>query len=162
MLVVADSSPLNVLICIGHAEILHQLFHNIIIPSEVARELSRPRTPVIVRNFIASSPHWLTVCEPKTVEPIAQLHAGELAAISLANELAADFLLIDDKAGRRAALQRNLRIIGTIGVLEQAAVRELLDFPSAMQQLPSDFRARLHPSLVKDALDRDAIRKKSR
>lgn len=135
MLVVADSSPLNVLIRIEYVDVLPVLFTQVVIPSEVARELSRPRTPQIVKDFIARTPPWLAIREARPTAISSRLDPGELAAISLALELKADFLLIDEKAGRRAAAENNLTIIGSIGILERAAERGLLDLNEAFQRV---------------------------
>lgn len=56
MVVVADSSPLVVLIQIGHVEILPTLFGQVIIPPQIAAELSQPKRPKAVRSFIAARP----------------------------------------------------------------------------------------------------------
>ena len=127
MIVVADSSPLIVLIAIGHVEVLPALYGQVLIPPEVEAELGLSRRPEPVRAFIATPPAWLTVRTATSIEVIADLHAGESAAISLARELRADRLIIDETPGRHAATQRGVPIIGTVGVLELAAERRLLD-----------------------------------
>jgi predicted nucleic acid-binding protein len=121
MIVVADSSPLIVLINIGYVEILPKLFGRVVIPPEVSDELKKPNRPKGVRSFIASAPSWLNEQTPKVPQTIPALDPGEAAAISLALELEADLVLIDETAGRRAAAERHLRFTGTIGILEQAA-----------------------------------------
>lgn len=135
MLVVADSSPLIALIAIGHIEILPKLFDSVVIPQEIAAELSGSKRPAPVVNFISSPPAWLSVRAPKSVELITQLHAGERAAISLAVEIEADLLLIDDLDGRREAVKRNVPITGTIGILELAASEGLLELGDAFARL---------------------------
>lgn len=135
MLVVADSSPINILVRIGHVDILPPLFQQVVIPNEVARELSRPRTPSEVRDFVSRPPSWLITRDPAAIECIARLDPGEQAAISLARELHADFLPIDELAGRRAATDRHLPIVGTLGVLERAADQGLLDLHAAFARL---------------------------
>jgi predicted nucleic acid-binding protein len=135
MIIVADSSPFVALINTGHVELLATLYGRIIIPPEVASELGSPKRTDEVRAFIATPPAWLEVRQPSSLESIAGLDNGELAAISLALELRADQLVIDETPGRRAALARNLRVIGTIGVLIAAAQRGLIDLEQAFEKI---------------------------
>ncbi len=127
MLVVADSSPLVLLVNIERIDILPILFGQVFVPPEVSTELRHPNRPQVVREFIASRPAWLVERMPSAIEPIPSLHAGEVAALSLARELKADLLLSDDAQGRRAAADRHIPFTGTIGVLELAADRGLLE-----------------------------------
>lgn len=135
MLVVADSSPLIVLIQIGHIEVLPALFGQVVVPPAVLAELRSPHRPPEVRRFCLRLPPWLVEKAPAVIEPIPSLHAGETAAISLAKELQADLLLIDEKAGRRAASDRNIPLTGTIGVLEFAAEQNLLELEAAFEKV---------------------------
>lgn len=135
MIVVADSSPLITLVNIGHAGILQTLFHEVVIPPQIAAELAAAKRPQAVRNFIVDRPSWLRVQAPAVVEPIPGLHEGERAAISLAGELKAGLLLIDETDGRAAALTRRLRITGTIGILLRATERGLLDLAEAFARI---------------------------
>jgi predicted nucleic acid-binding protein len=54
MIVVADSSPLIVLVNIGHVQILPTLFQEVFIPPQIAAELADPKRPQGVRDFIFS------------------------------------------------------------------------------------------------------------
>lgn len=63
---------------------------------------------------------------------IPQTDVGEREAIVLAEELGAEFLLMDEKKGRRIATDRKLTVIGTVGLIERAALRGLLDFRDAL------------------------------
>lgn len=153
MLVVADSSPLNILIRIACIDVLPQLFGQVLIPPEVRGELSDPRAPEVVRAFIASPPAWLQIREAAVVEHIPPLDRGEEAAISLAREVGADALLIDERDGRRAARLLGLAIVGTIGVLEEAAGRGLVSFPSVIERLKST-NFRVDPRMIEAALRR--------
>ncbi len=56
------------------------------------------------------------------------LDEGETAAIALAEALHADLLLIDERAGSCAAKRRGRLVTGTLGVLDLAAERGLIDF----------------------------------
>ena len=63
------------------------------------------------------------------------LDAGERAALSLVEFLAADGILIDDLAGRNVAERRNIKVTGTLGVLAEAHLAGLLDFDAALNKL---------------------------
>jgi predicted nucleic acid-binding protein len=135
MIVVADSSPLVVLMNIGHVELLSSMYGRVIIPPEVAGELASPKRTEAVQLFIATPPAWLEIRPPAAIERIPGLDAGEAAAISLARELRADRVIIDEVSGRKAAAERNLHVIGTIGVLVAAAQRELVDLEQAFEMI---------------------------
>jgi len=64
-----------------------------------------------------------------------ELGPGELEAMSLALEVHADVLLIDERAGRREAEARHIEVAGTPAVLLQASLRGHFDLPQAMKQL---------------------------
>ncbi len=153
MIVVADSSPINILVRIECIDLLPRLFGSVSIPTEVQAELIDPRTPQSVRGFVANPPPWLTVRSPQKVDRIPPLDRGEEAAISLARELRADALLIDERDGRRAAMALGIPVLGTVGVLDVAADRKLIDLNAVTARLQaSDFR--LSPALLASLLDR--------
>ena len=105
-------------------------------PPAVVAELSRPSTPESVRSFVAALPDWLEIDAATQIDAsLAKLGAGEREVISLAIELHADLVIIDDKAARRAAEWNGLNVIGTLGVLKLAANRNLVEFSTAIQQL---------------------------
>jgi predicted nucleic acid-binding protein len=63
------------------------------------------------------------------------LDEGECECLALAGEVGADLLLIDDRQGRLEAKRRNLRVIGTLGVLAEAAAKGLIDLPVVIERL---------------------------
>jgi predicted nucleic acid-binding protein len=132
-------------------EVLAKLFGAVVIPPEVAKELADPGRPAEVQAFIASSPPWLSIRSPATLEVIPDIDAGELAAISLAVELKADLLLIDESLGREAAIARNIRTARTAAVLFDAANAGVLpDLKSAYDALrETNFRV---PGKILDEL----------
>lgn len=159
MIVVSDTSPLNVLVRIGHVEVLRTLFGTVIIPPAVVSELSHAGTPKIVRHWMAARPDWLEVRAPSRIDSTLELDdPGEVEAISLALELNADFLLADDRKARRAATARGIPITGAVGVLELASARGLLNLGEAFERLrATDFK--IAERILADALKRDAERK---
>jgi predicted nucleic acid-binding protein len=120
---------------IDHIEVLPQLFREIVIPPAVAAEITAPSRPQIVRDFATARPAWLKVQAPKVVQQIPELHQGESEALSLAMELHADLVLIDERKAYREAIARKLNAVGTVRVLERAAAEGLLDLRDAFERL---------------------------
>ncbi len=141
MIVIADTSPINYLIWIEQIDVLPQLYVRILTPPSVCDELRSSMAPPQVRRWIAHPPRWLEVQAPSQPPDAAlaqaRLGAGERDAILLAQELAADELIIDELRGRREARRRHLHFTGTLGVLRLAGARGLLDFKKAIAQLRS-------------------------
>lgn len=135
--IIADTTPLHYLTLIGEAHILPALFGNVIIPQIVLSELSQPGTPAAVRAFAAALPAWLEVRAISTPidSSLSDLDPGEREAITLALELKADTLLIDDKDGRDAAQLLGLTIMGTLRVLYDAAGLGLCDLDAAFDKM---------------------------
>ncbi len=161
MLVVADTSAINYLILIQQELLLPTLYTRIIVPSAVLRELQDPETPASVRAWVAYPPAWFEVQAPPplALSVLPTLGAGEREAIGLAEDVRADLLLIDERDGRRAARRRGLSVIGTLGVLEEAAVRALIDLPRVLAQL-QDTTFYVSAALFEELLARDAARKR--
>ena len=117
MIVVSDTSPVIALIRINQIQLLPALFQEVIIPSSVKKELDAARfNEAELTTYNNCS--WLTEKSVKgKINLNSDLDKGEIEAIALAKELHADFLLIDEKAGREAALKEGVRIIGVVGLL---------------------------------------------
>jgi predicted nucleic acid-binding protein len=134
-IIVSDNSPLSVLIPLGQVDVLRALFGTVLLPPEVFSELGHPDSPEAVRQFSAALPDWVRIQSPTSIAVFPKLHAGETAAISLAIELDTT-LLMDEKNGRRVARTQGLKIIGAVGVLEQAAIAGLLpDFEEVYKRI---------------------------
>lgn len=130
MIVVSDTSVISNLILIGELNLLHQLYGEIVIPDKVKEELQKLQEfgiDIISLNVFDS----ITVLSPTDQEMVNNLmdslDAGESAAIILATELKADYLAIDERAGRRTAKSMGLNIIGLVGILIQAKEADLID-----------------------------------
>ena len=136
MRAVSDAGPLHYLVLIGEVGVLPELVSDALIPPEVRDELDRPRTPALVRAWVASPPAWLSVQPAPAGDPaLALLDPGERAAIALASSVGADVVLMDDRAGVAAARARGLRAVGTLGLLQRGARRGLLDLSAAFERL---------------------------
>jgi predicted nucleic acid-binding protein len=124
MSAVSNTSPLRYFIAIGRADLLTTVLGSITIPEAVARELSHFSAPSRVRDWVTSKPDWLSVAALRQdVDPslIEALDHGEAEAIQFALLMQPDFLLIDERAGRREAKNRGLQVIGALGVLREAS-----------------------------------------
>jgi len=143
-IIVSDTSPIHYFALIGETDLLLTLYGSVIIPQEVSKELQKPNTPPDVKAFARSRPTWLeirTISTPIDAR-LAHLDKGEQEAITLAIELQAGILLIDETRGRDAAELLGLEIIGTLGVLYDAAIAGLCDLQNVFDKLQrTNFRA---------------------
>lgn len=151
--VVSDTSPLHYLVECAAIEILPALFQEILIPPTVHRELQHARTPPHVHAWAQKLPVWIKVQAPVSVDPTLKVDEGEREAICLAREVKAAAILMDDRKGRAEAVRCGLRVAGTIGLLEAAARRGLLDFPASIERLRQT-NARLDEEMLQAALAR--------
>lgn len=137
MVVVSDATPLIALAKIGHLHILIELFGQVIIPQGVYDEVvtNAPNRPGSAEIATAN---WIHVQSPTDKTKVAYLRTdldyGEAEALVLAEELSADWTLLDESKARFAADLIGLRYIGTVGLLLAAkrqgklnTLRPLLD-----------------------------------
>lgn len=138
-IVIADTGPINYLVLIGHIYLLPALFQRILVPPAVHKELTSQKAPTLVRQWLASNPSWLELCiesvDDRGQEPIMGLDPGETEAIQLAVFLHADLLLMDDRRGVMVAKRKGLLVTGTLGLLDLAAERKLINFEQALHLL---------------------------
>jgi predicted nucleic acid-binding protein len=154
MIVVSDTSPLNYLILTGYVSLLEALYGRVVIPRAVWDELRKPGAPAPVREWADGLPGWAEVREPATPDATLNLDPGERDAITLALEMRADLVLLDERRGRREAVGRGLAVMGTLGVLDAAAARGLVELPEAFARLRQT-TFRVPPSLLQELLGRD-------
>lgn len=98
---------------------------------------------------------WICVKELPLLAPsgLEKLQAGEQAAILLAESTGSDIVLLDEKAARRIAVARGLRVTGILGILGEAATRGLVELAPAIDRLRmTNFRS--SPALLKATVDR--------
>ena len=156
MTVVSDTSPLNYLAITQCEDLLKTLFRKIAVPAAVMSELHSENAPAAVREWLGGNPDWIEVHQVQIPENyLSGLGHGEREAIYLATKIGADALLMDETKGRIAAQRLNLHVMGTLGILDAAALRHLVDLPSVLGKLKeTTFRAT--PDLLESLLKKHA------
>jgi predicted nucleic acid-binding protein len=151
-LVVADTSPIFYLFSIDLIDLLPQLFGKIFVPDAVHQELCHRAAPNAVRKWAENPPIWMEISKvsANTDAALQSLDEGERAAISLAEMLHADLILIDERKGTSVAINKGFEVTGTLGVLDLAARRGLIDLADSFARLKAtNFR---YPPEIMDAL----------
>lgn len=148
MIVVADTSPLNYLVLLGHVDVLRILYGRVAIPHAVRDEMLAARAPALVKAWAADLPMWMELISALRIDPTLPeiLGDGEREAISLAMELKADLVLVDDLPARIAVEKRGFVATGCLTVLLDASRRGYLDFGKSLDKLKS-LGFRMSPAL---------------
>lgn len=121
--IVSNSSPIIHLAKIGKLELLKDFYEIVVVPEAVYRECTmegKERAEVeLIRNA-----DWLKISQANDKKLVKLLQSsiddGESEAITLALEIGADLILLDDSDAREKARLYDLRITGTIGILLRA------------------------------------------
>ena len=137
MIVVSNSTPLIGLAKIDKLHLLREMFGTIYIPQSVYDEVvtnakGRPGAEEVGQ---ASWIHTQSASDSKKVDYLrVDLDAGEAEALVLAEEIKADWILLDENKARLTADLIGLSTIGTVGILLLAkrmekisVLKELLD-----------------------------------
>jgi predicted nucleic acid-binding protein len=153
MIAVADTSPLNYLILIGEVELLPRMFSRVVIPPAVRAELCHERTPPVVSSWVSRLPSWVEIVSADESSVGHALGRGEAEAIAVARRIAADITLIDERKAALVARQHGLTVTGTLGVLDLAAEKGIVDLNVAvLRLLETNFR--VSPPVVEELLSR--------
>jgi hypothetical protein len=124
VIVVSNTTPLIGLASIERFDLLRRIFGELIIAQAVydeavvaGREVGSAKREVLAAGWIKT----VHVKDRLAVEVLLdELDLGEAETIVLARELAADWVLMDEKKGRRKLTQLGLQKIGTVGILLKA------------------------------------------
>ena len=112
LIVVSDTSPIRALAALGALAWLQELFGEVLVPPVLADELLH--APGTLTSVDVSDFPWMVIRSPANADRVNQLRdtldAGESQAIALAEECRADWVLIDELAGRAVAGQSRLSV----------------------------------------------------
>ena len=118
--VVSNSTPLIALSMINRFDILKDFFGSLAIPEAVYVEVAEDEKNRAGRDDVVNA-EWIRTVEVSNHLAVdllsSSLDPGEAEAITLAKELDADLLLIDDKDGRKSAKSIGIPFTGTVGIL---------------------------------------------
>ncbi|WP_297453034.1 DUF3368 domain-containing protein [Persephonella sp.] len=119
--VVSNTTPILSFIKLNRLDILRNIYKEITIPEAVFKELEEGKHKYYINIF---KKDWIKISKASNKRLVKQfeeiLDTGEAEAITLALELKADLLLMDEKIGRKIAEEQGLKISGTIGILLKA------------------------------------------
>lgn len=120
MKVIVNATPLIALSGINQLELLNQLFNEVIIPDAVYEEVVIKGAKKTGASDLEKA-DWIKikkVSSKTTIEPLLLgLDQGELEVIQLGLLINPDFVIIDEKLGRRIAKVMGLSVKGTLGIL---------------------------------------------
>jgi uncharacterized protein len=156
MIIISDTSIISNFFIINELELIHLTFNDIIIPEKVFDELQQLYSfgyDLSVLNTLK----WLNIQSPKNYSAVTSLlhiiDPGEAEAIVLAQELNADFLLIDDLKGRIYAQSLGIQIVGSVGILIKAKQQGHITLVKPyLDLLITKAKSFIAPKLYQDAL----------
>lgn len=120
MILVADASALIALSACNSLPLLDALFGTVLVPEAVYLEVAAGDKPESepLRHYLQDKVRQVDMRHFVYLDAYAD--SGETAAMLLYKELNADYLLIDDKRGRKVAAINQIKTVGSMGVLLQA------------------------------------------
>jgi predicted nucleic acid-binding protein len=134
MTVVSDTSVLIHLARIDRFGLLQRLYAEITVPDAVWQETviegeGRPGAPELEAARTAG---WVEVVSVRTDSGTRrllrqELDAGEADALTLADKIGAELVLLDESVARRRAKGLGLRKTGTVGILLRAKREGMID-----------------------------------
>lgn len=138
--VIVNASPLIVLFKSQQAELLPQLFPEILVPEAVWSEILAAGTEDVAAQQLPKV-SWAQKVRVETISTQVSawdLGKGESAVLSLALTLPDCRVIIDDRAARRCAKTHGIATLGTGGVLILAKRRGLISSVSSRLQALRD------------------------
>jgi predicted nucleic acid-binding protein len=130
MIIVSNTSPLIGLASIRQFDLLRRMFQHIVIPQAVYRESVTEGHEMGGAKRAVMEAVWIetrTVTDRAAVTTLLErLDEGEAETIVLASEMHADWVVMDERKGRKIVTEWGLNKIGTLGILLKAKQLGLL------------------------------------
>jgi uncharacterized protein len=129
VIVVTDTSVVLNLAWLREERLLAELFGTVLAPSAVQKEFERLASADIRFQGLVF-PSFISIENPLMIPNILvsneDLDAGEIGALALALERGIRHVLIDESAGRAAAMALGLLPSGLLGILVEAKKRRMI------------------------------------
>jgi hypothetical protein len=128
MKVVSNTSPLIGFAKIQQLPLLQQLFHTIIIPQVVCDEFFENCTHLESAHFRTAYSEFIQIAPVPSLHTFSRrLDRGERAVLTLALQIHADLVLLDDRKAWHEAQDLQLNIASTRAVLTIAEERNFIE-----------------------------------
>jgi predicted nucleic acid-binding protein len=127
--IVVNASPLIALFRVGLGRILGELWGEVLVPESVWQEVTRAGKTDAAAIGLPQA-NWAKRTPDVTEPPLVtawDLGAGESSVLSLAMDMPAARVILDDAQARKCAQALGLKLSGTGGILVLAKHRELID-----------------------------------
>jgi uncharacterized protein len=155
VIVVTDSTVLIGLAKIGKLDLLRKIFSKVYIPQEVFKEVVEKGKGKPGSQLIKEAP-WIEtkpiVDKVQVYFLMASLEKGEAEVLTLAKEMKADLILLDEEKARKSAIIAGFEVIGLIGLFIVAKNLGLLkEVRSSIEELKTK-RFRVSDKIVAETL----------
>ena len=155
MIIVCNATCLIGLSKIGQLNVLKEIYRKIYIcvyTEVVVQGKGRPGSKEVEQS------DWIKVKSVKDQLAVqflqVELSKGEAETITLAKELKADFVILDERKAADIALMSNLRVMGTLGVLrkakEEGKIDNLIDLVDKLRKAKFWISDKLYKEILKE------------
>ena len=132
VIIISDTACLIAFTNVNKLDVLKRTYNNIEITPDVKYEYEKRKGNII--------PDWIKIKEPKDTEFVNRLKkdfgAGESQSIVLAVEEKENksnvLLILDDSDARNFAINMELNVTGTLGVINKARKKDIITLNEAM------------------------------
>ena len=153
MILIADASALIALAVCNSLHLLDDLFGDVLVPEAVYVEVTANNKPqaLILKNYLEGKVRSVSMQHYVYLDAYADL--GETQAMLLFKQLSADYLLIDDKRGRKVATINQIKTVGSLGVLLQAKRSGLIPAIAPLLQQIAESPVFISTKLIRTVLE---------
>jgi predicted nucleic acid-binding protein len=152
--VVSNTTPILSLLKIKKLNILKDLYGEVIIPNAVFLEFETGINKPYYTDI--SKLEWVDIRKIKNIPAkttYKNLGKGESEVLTLAKEINADLIIMDELTGRQFAKQLDIKLTGTIGILLKAKEVGLVGSIKQLLVELIDKGTWIHPSLFEKATE---------